>query len=156
MGNLHILHSNYSFRSKDKMTICLANFFFFSQMRNCSLTWIQWLQSSSWISCCTTLLHLPQQDLTWIVKLSWKRAGYEGPNRNFSWSYKTNHQMVKQKGHKIHLGRTFSPSSPIQTIWEKGRWRMETFKNSPSRTEDKICTLPWGNGVQSSVLCLYF
>lgn len=135
----------------------MTNFFF--QKRNCNLIWTQWLQSfSSWISYCTTLLTmpLPQKDLIWTVKFSRKRTGYEELNRNFSWSYKTNHQMVKQKSHKTHLGKIFSPSSPIQTIWEKGRWRRAAFKNNPSRIDDKICMLPWGNRVQSSVLCLYF
>lgn len=163
MGNLHILHNNYSFCSEDKIIIYLAiffYFFFFLQMRNCNLTWTWWLRSfSSWISYCTTLLTVPltPPDLTWTVKLSRKRFGYEGFNTNFSWSYKTNHQIVKQKSfYKIHLGRIFSPSFLHRQLREKGRWRMEAFKNNPSRIDEKICMLPWGNRVQSSVLCLYF
>lgn len=101
-------------------------------MRNCNLTWTWWLRSfSSWISYCTTLLTVPltPPDLTWTVKLSRKRCGYEGFNTNFSWSYKTNHQIVKQMSfYKIHH---LFPLVPTQTIKRERKVKNGSFQEQP-------------------------
>lgn len=112
MGNLHILHRNYSFCSKDKITICLANFFF--------PKWeiATWLGHSGY----NPSHQSPTAQHFWLCLFpnrTWLESSSQGQflsrkrnfNRNFSWSYKKNHWMVKQKSHKIHLGRIFSPSS---------------------------------------------